>query len=243
MPDRLLALNGVVTSYGAVRALKGISLSVGAGEVVSLIGANGAGKTTTLRTISGLLHPGEGSIEFDGRRIDRLPPESVVKLGISHVPEGRKIFPGLTVQDNLMMGTVGRQRRDGIGQDLRRVFDTFPVLEEMRKRLGWMLSGGQQQMLAIGRGLMASPRLLLLDEPSLGLAPVLVQQVFRTIAEINRQGTAILLVEQNAFMALQVANRAYVLETGRLVMEGEAADLMQDDRIKSAYLGASVESA
>ncbi len=239
----MLELKEVVTSYGAVRALRGISFTVGPGEIVSLIGANGAGKTTTLRTISGLLHPAEGSIELEGRRIDRLNPETVVKLGVSHVPEGRKIFPGLTVEDNLMMGTVGRQSRQGISEDLLGVFKTFPVLDEMRHRLGWMLSGGQQQMLAIGRGLMARPRLLLLDEPSLGLAPVLVQQVFRTVAEINQQGTAILLVEQNAFMALQVSSRAYVLETGRIVMEGDAKTLMKDDRIKSAYLGASVESA
>ena len=240
----MLELKEVVAGYGAVRALKGVSVTVGEGEVVALIGANGAGKTTALRTISGLLRPQSGSISFEGRRIDRLTPEQIVRLGISHVPEGRKVFPGLTVLDNLRLGTVGRPRGAGgdVEADLRRVFELFPVLHEFRNRLGWMLSGGQQQMLAIGRGLMASPRLLLLDEPSLGLAPVLVQQVFKTIAEINRAGTAILLVEQNAFMALNTARRAYVLETGRIVLEDEAKALKTDERVKGAYLGARVES-
>jgi branched-chain amino acid transport system ATP-binding protein len=241
----LLKVSDAVASYGAVRALKGISFEVGEGEIVTLVGANGAGKTTTLRTISGLLHPQSGSIQFAGQRIDRLAPEAVVKLGISHVPEGRRIFPGLSVMDNLRLGTVGRDRSDrgSVDEDLQHVFRTFPILEEFRSRLGWMLSGGQQQMLAIGRGLMARPKLLLLDEPSLGLAPVIVQQVFEVIREINRAGTAILLVEQNAYMALQVAARGYVLETGRIVLADEARALLQDERMQRAYLGAHVEAA
>ncbi len=241
--NRLLEVDGLVAGYGAVRALKGVSFSVGEGETVALIGANGAGKTTTLRTISGLLRSSGGSISFGGRRIDRLNPEAVVRLGISHAPEGRKVFPGLTVYDNLRLGAVGRASRNGFEDDLRRVYALFPVLEEFRNRLGWMLSGGQQQMLAIGRALMARPRLLLLDEPSLGLAPVLVQSVFKTIREINQAGTAILLVEQNAFMALNTAARGYVLETGRIVLEDTAAALLKDERMRGAYLGARVEGA
>ncbi len=240
----MLAISELEAGYAAVRALKGISLEVGPGEVVTLLGANGAGKTTTLRTISGLLRPIRGTITFEGRRIDRLAPEEIVRLGISHVPEGRKIFPGLSVVDNLQLGTVGRERpsRSSVLDDLDRVFTLFPVLREMGSRLGWMLSGGQQQMLAIARGLMARPRLLLLDEPSLGLAPVLVQQVFRTIREINAEGTAILLVEQNANMALRTAARAYVLVTGRIVLDDAAASLLTDDRMRRAYLGARIEA-
>ena len=240
----MLEVRDLTASYGAVRALKGISLSVGAGEVVTLVGANGAGKSTTLRTISGLLHPSEGTITLEGERIDRMNPERIVRLGVSHVPEGRKVFPGLTVMDNLQLGTVGRARpgRQSVLDDLERVFKLFPVLKEMESRMGWMLSGGQQQMLAIGRGLMARPRLLLLDEPSLGLAPVLVQQVFRTIREINAEGTAILLVEQNAYMALRTAARGYVLETGRVVLEDQASTLLADDRMRRAYLGAKIEA-
>ena len=239
----MLILSDLEAGYAAVRALKGVSLEVREKEVVTLLGANGAGKTTTLRTISGLLRPMAGSITFDGRRIDRLAPEEIVRLGISHVPEGRKIFPGLSVVDNLQLGTVGRERpsRKSVLDDLDRVFTLFPVLKEMGSRLGWMLSGGQQQMLAIARGLMARPRLLLLDEPSLGLAPVLVQQVFGTIREINAEGTAILLVEQNANMALRTAARGYVLVTGRIVLEDEAASLLTDDRMRRAYLGAKIE--
>ena len=240
----MLVVEDVVAGYGAVRALKGVSLTVGEGEIVTLVGANGAGKTTTLRTLSGLLHPSQGAITLDGRRIDRLNPEQIVRLGVSHVPEGRKVFPGLSVFDNLQLGTVGRRKpsRATVLDDLERVFTLFPVLNEMQGRMGWMLSGGQQQMLAIGRGLMARPRLLLLDEPSLGLAPVLVQQVFRTIAEINREGTAILLVEQNAYMALRAASRGYVLETGRIVLEDQAASLLKDERMRRAYLGARIEA-
>jgi branched-chain amino acid transport system ATP-binding protein len=238
----VLEVRDLVASYGAVRALKGISFSVGEGEIVTLVGANGAGKTTTLRTISGLIRPQAGSIELDGKRIDRLPPERIVRLGIAHVPEGRRIFPGLSVLDNLRLGAVGQAKNDRSSQldDLERVFTLFPVLKEMRARLGWMLSGGQQQMLAIGRGLMARPRLLLLDEPSLGLAPVLVQQVFKRIREINAEATAVLLVEQNAFMALRTARRGYVLETGRVVLQDESAALLKDERMRQAYLGAKI---
>jgi branched-chain amino acid transport system ATP-binding protein len=242
----LLEVTNLEAGYGAVRALKGISFRVEEGETVALIGANGAGKTTTLRAISGLVRPSAGSITFKGRRIDRLKPEAVVRLGIAQAPEGRRVFPGLTVLDNLRLGTVGRprdQRGASVDDDLKRVFTLFPVLEEFKNRLGWMLSGGQQQMLAIGRALMARPKLLLLDEPSLGLAPVLVQSVFRTIRDIREQGTAILLVEQNAYMALQSAARGYVLETGRVVIEDNAAALLKDERMKRAYLGARVEGA
>ena len=237
-------MTNLVASYGPVRALKGVSLTVAEGEVVTLVGANGAGKTTTLRTLSGLLHPSEGTITLDGQRIDRMAPEQIVRLGVSHVPEGRKVFPGLTVMDNLQLGTVGRQKpgRQSILDDLERTFTLFPVLKDMQDRMGWMLSGGQQQMLAIGRGLMARPRLLLLDEPSLGLAPVLVQQVFKTIREINLEGTAILLVEQNAYMALRTASRGYVLETGRVVLEDSAATLLSDERMRRAYLGAKIDA-
>ena len=240
----MLEISNLIASYGAVRALKGISLTVAEGEIVTLVGANGAGKTTTLRTISGLLHPSEGTITLDGQRIDRMNPERIVGLGVSHVPEGRKVFPGLTVMDNLQLGTVGRARpgRQSVLDDLERIFTLFPVLKEMQHRMGWMLSGGQQQMLAIGRGLMARPRLLLLDEPSLGLAPVLVQQVFKTIREINVEGTAILLVEQNAYMALRTAARGYVLETGRIVLEDQASTLLGDDRMRRAYLGAKIDA-
>jgi branched-chain amino acid transport system ATP-binding protein len=240
----MLEVEGLVAGYGAVRALRGISFRVEEGEIVTLIGANGAGKTTTLRTISGLLRSQQGSIKMDGRRIDRMRPEEIVKLGISHVPEGRRVFPGLSVMDNLRLGAVGRPSgsRSGVLDDLERVFTLFPVLKEMRDRLGWTLSGGQQQMLAIGRGLMARPRLLLLDEPSLGLAPMLVQQVFATVREINAEGTAVLLVEQNAFMALRTARRGYVLETGKVVLEEDASVLLKDDRMRQAYLGARVEA-
>ncbi len=240
----MLEVTSLTASYGAVRALKGISLTVAEGEIVTLVGANGAGKTTTLRTLSGLLHPSQGTITLDGHRIDRMNPEKIVRLGVSHVPEGRRVFPGLTVMDNLQLGTVGRARpgRQSILDDLERTFTLFPVLKEMQNRMGWMLSGGQQQMLAIGRGMMARPRLLLLDEPSLGLAPVLVQQVFKTIREINAEGTAILLVEQNAFMALRTASRGYVLETGRIVLEDQAATLLDDERMRRAYLGAKIDA-
>jgi branched-chain amino acid transport system ATP-binding protein len=240
----MLEVEGLVAGYGPVRALRGISFQVEEGEIVTLIGANGAGKTTTLRTISGLIGSQQGTITMDGRRIDRMPPEDIVKLGISHVPEGRRVFPGLSVVDNLRLGAVGRRKgeRSRALDDMERVFTLFPVLREMQNRLGWTLSGGQQQMLAIGRGLMARPRLLLLDEPSLGLAPVLVQQVFAKVREINAEGTAVLLVEQNAFMALRTARRGYVLETGRVILHDRSSVLLADERMRQAYLGARVEA-
>jgi branched-chain amino acid transport system ATP-binding protein len=222
--------------YGNIHALRGVSLEVREGEIVTLIGANGAGKTTTLKTISGLLRPRAGSIRHRGEEISKLAPEAIVRRGISLVPEGRKIFPNLTVQENLDLGAY--TRRDGrIKDDLERVFGLFPRLRERRRQMGGTLSGGEQQMLAIGRALMSAPKLLLLDEPSLGLAPLLVEQIFRTIVEINREGVTVLLVEQNANIALRTARRGYVLETGRIALYGEAAKLAANEEVKRAYLG------
>ena len=235
----LLELKNVSSAYGSVEALRGITLHVDAGEVVTLLGANGAGKSTTLRTISGLIQPTTGEIWFEGRRIDTMPPEQIVRLGISHVPEGRRIFPGLTVRENIMLGATSRGTlsRKMMADDVEKMFAIFPDIKRFENSLGWTLSGGQQQMLAVARGLMAMPKLLLLDEPSLGLAPVIVQQLFATIREIHALGTTILLVEQNAHAALGHSDRAYVLETGRIVMEGPSKDLANDPRIKEAYLG------
>ncbi len=235
----MLRLTNVVTSYGAIRALKDISLEVNEGEVVTLLGSNGAGKTTTLRTISGLLRPAEGTIEFLGQPITGRSPEEIVRLGIAHVPEGRKVFPGLSVLDNLRLGASSRADTGEIAADMERMLDLFPVLRRFAGAMGWQLSGGQQQMLAIARGLMARPKLLLLDEPSLGLAPVLVQEVFDIIRDINARGTTVLLVEQNAFQALKVAHRGYVLETGRIVVQDEAVNLLDNEQMKQAYLGGS----
>jgi branched-chain amino acid transport system ATP-binding protein len=222
--------------YGEIHALKGASLSVGAGEIVALLGPNGAGKTTTLKTISGLLAPRSGAVTLEGRSLAGVPPHAIVQRGLAHVPEGRKIFNRLTVADNLEMGAY--VRRDGeIRQDMERVFALFPRLLERRGQVAGTLSGGEQQMLAIGRALMARPRLLLLDEPSMGLAPVLVEQIFETIRDINRQGTPILLVEQNAAMALTIAQRGYVLETGRVVLAGSAPELAENEEVRRAYLG------
>lgn len=234
----LLVLENVHTYYGNVHALKGISLTVEEGEIVTLIGANGAGKTTTLKTISGLIKPREGKIIFDGHELNRIPAHKIVYMGISHAPEGRKIFPTLTVEENLMLGaySLGNDRKT-IETNKERVFALFPRLAERRKQLAGTLSGGEQQMLAIGRALMSKPRLLLLDEPSLGLAPMLVKAIFETIKEINRQGVTILLVEQNAKAALKLAQRAYVLETGRIVLSGFSHELVQDERVRKAYLG------
>lgn len=232
----LLELQNVHTYYDSIHALKGISLSMDAGEIVTLIGANGAGKTTTLNTICGLLHPREGQIWFDGRRIDHLPAHEIVNMGLSQVPEGRKIFSRLTVLENLYIGAYARKDKL-IREDLERVFALFPRLKERRNQVGGTLSGGEQQMLAIGRALMARPRVLLLDEPSMGLAPILVQSIFDTICDISRQGITILLVEQNANMALSVAHRAYVLETGRVVLSGTAQEVRENPRIRAAYLG------
>jgi branched-chain amino acid transport system ATP-binding protein len=235
----LLELRNVAGYYGSVRALKGISLRVEPGEVVTLLGANGAGKSTTLRTISGLLRPASGEIWFEGQPIHHMSAEKIVRLGISHVPEGRRIFPGLTVRENIMLGTSNRGRlpRKQMDEEVAQMFEVFPVIKPFENALGWTLSGGQQQMLAVARGLMARPKLLLLDEPSLGLAPVIVQQLFATIREIHARGTTILLVEQNAHMALSVANRGYVLETGEMKIEGSPKELLGNEEVRAAYLG------
>jgi len=230
----------VHVAYGAVTALRGISLEVREGEIVCLLGANGAGKSTTLRTVSGLLHPLKGEVLLDGDPIHHLSAVAIAKRGISHVPEGRRVFPGLTVRENLVLGTSNRAnvRREDMEADMGRMFKLFPDLERLKHALGWTLSGGQQQMLAIARGLMARPKVLLMDEPSLGLAPILVQEVFRVIKEINATGgTTILLVEQNATMALAVSHRGYVMETGRIVLQGPANDLLQNPQVRDAYLG------
>ena len=236
----MLKVQGIETWYGAIQALKGISLEVQQGEIVALLGANGAGKSTTIKTITGMLKPAKGRIEFLGREITGRDPEDIAEAGIACVPEGRHIFPGLSVIDNLMLGATPRKRasKAELDQDLERVFHLFPILREFRDRLGWQLSGGQQQMLAIGRGLMSGARLLFMDEPSLGLAPVLVQEVFKVIKDINKAGTTILLVEQNARMALLIANRGYVLETGRLTLTDTAANLLANEDMKAHYLGA-----
>jgi branched-chain amino acid transport system ATP-binding protein len=232
----MLVLNDVNTFYGHIHALKGISLSVNRGEIVTLIGANGAGKTTTLKTISGLLHPRQGSVAFEGKDISKTPAHDLVRAGIGQSPEGRRIFSRLTVIENLKMGAFSRQTKT-IGPDIDRVFELFPRLQERMHQLGGTLSGGEQQMLAIGRALMSEPRLLLLDEPSLGLAPILVQQVFAKIRDINAQGTTILLVEQNALQALSIAHRGYVLQTGEVVLTGPANELIRNEMVRKAYLG------
>ncbi len=233
----MLRLEGVSAAYGRIQALRDVSLEVPAGSIVALLGANGAGKTTTLRVISGLLRPTAGAVYFEGRRIDRLPAEAIVRLGVAHVPEGRQVFAELTVGENLTLGAYARRDRRNIPADLERVFALFPVLRERRKQLAGTLSGGEQQMLAIGRALMARPRLLLLDEPSLGLAPMVVREIFRTIRQINAEGTTILLVEQDASRALQVARTAYVLQTGQVVLSGPAAELRQNEAVRRSYLG------
>ncbi|MEO8158365.1 MAG: ABC transporter ATP-binding protein [Betaproteobacteria bacterium] len=235
----LLELKNVASYYGSVQALKNVSLRVEQGEVVTLLGANGAGKSSTLRTISGLLRPASGEVWFDGQPIHHMAPEKIVRLGISHVPEGRRIFPGLTVRENIMLGTSNRGSlpKKQMAQEVEEMFDIFPVIKPFEHTLGWTLSGGQQQMLAVARGLMAKPKLLLLDEPSLGLAPVIVQQLFATIRVIHARGTTILLVEQNANMALSVANRGYVLETGEMKVEGSPKELLGNEEVRAAYLG------
>jgi branched-chain amino acid transport system ATP-binding protein len=232
----MLQLDDVHTYYGQIHALQGITLEVGQGEIVTLLGANGAGKTTTLKTISGLLHPRNGTVRLEGRDISRTPAHELVKVGIGHAPEGRRIFSRLTVLENLQMGAFTRKTTD-IGGDVDRVMTLFPRLRERTNQQGGTLSGGEQQMLAIGRALMSRPRVLLLDEPSLGLSPILVQQVFETIKEINQQGTTILLVEQNALQALNIAHRGYVLQTGHVVLAGTAADLRANETVRKAYLG------
>jgi branched-chain amino acid transport system ATP-binding protein len=239
----LLQLEDVRVRYGKVEALKGLTLRVETGEVVALIGANGAGKTTTLRTISGIRPVANGRILFEGMDITAAPPHERVRLGISQAPEGRRIFPGMSVHENLVMGAYARRavRKEALAPDLDRVFGLFPRLAERQSQAGGTLSGGEQQMLAIGRALMARPKLLLLDEPSMGLAPRLVTQIFEIIGEINSQGTTVLLVEQNAVQALRRAQRAYVLETGRVVKSGIAAELLVDPSLRSAYLGGDPE--
>jgi branched-chain amino acid transport system ATP-binding protein len=233
----LLELDNITLLYGRIQALHGISLTVDEGEIVALIGANGAGKTTTMRAISGLRPVAQGSIRFDGKDITRLRADLRVVRGVSQSPEGRGIFPGMTVRENLEMGAYTRRNRGEISQDMERAFTLFPRLKEREKQVGGTLSGGEQQMLAVGRALMSRPKLLLLDEPSMGLAPMLIQQIFDIIVEINEQGTTVLLVEQNAQQALSRAHRAYVLETGRIVKSGTGTELLHDPSVKDAYLG------
>ncbi|MCM3885931.1 ABC transporter ATP-binding protein [Frankia sp. R82] len=237
----LLSLADVEVAYGAVTALRGVSLQVDEGEIVTLLGANGAGKTTTLRTISGLLRPRAGEVHLDGRALSTIAAHDLVALGVSHVPEGRRVFPSMSVRENLLMGAY-RDRRH-TREDLDRVFALFPRLSERISQAGGTLSGGEQQMLAIGRALMSRPRLVLLDEPSMGLAPMVVQTIFEVITEINRDGVAVLLVEQNAASALRIAGRGYVLETGEVVLAGTASSLLADDRVRQAYLGEDLASA
>lgn len=233
----MLKLENIHTYYGNIRAVRGISIEVNAGEKVCMIGANGAGKSTTQMTISGIYKPVQGTITFEGADITRTSPEQRVKWGISQVPEGRLIFPDMTVLENLELGAYLRKDTAGIRTDLNKIFDYFPVLFERRKQRGGSLSGGEQQMLAIGRSLMSHPTLLLLDEPSLGLAPLIVKQIFEIIQQINEEGTTILLVEQNAQLALNLTDRGYVMETGEITIEGNSADLLADERVRQAYLG------
>ena len=233
----LLELQGVDAFYGRIQALRKMSINVDKGEVVALIGSNGAGKTTTLRTISGLMHPQGGTIRFDGKEITTTGPSKIVELGICQSPEGRRLFPRMSVVDNLFMGAYSRNDKPGIASDMDRVYTLFPRLKERRAQIAGTLSGGEQQMLAMGRALMARPKVLMLDEPSLGLAPILVETIFSIIREINSQGTTVLLVEQNAHKALEVANRGYVLETGSIVKTGTGQELLASEDVQKAYLG------
>ena len=233
----MLKIDDINVYYGAIHAIKGISLEVNEGEIVTLIGANGAGKSTTLRTISGLLKPKTGTMTFEGKNIAGVPAHNIVKAGISQVPEGRRIFAEMSVMENLDLGAFIRKDKDGIQKDLKMVFERFPRLEERKNQEAGTLSGGEQQMLAMGRALMSRPRLLLLEEPSMGLAPLLIREIFSIIQDINKTGTTILLVEQNANMALSIANRAYVLETGRITLSGDAKELADSEDVRKAYLG------
>jgi branched-chain amino acid transport system ATP-binding protein len=236
----MLVLHDVHVHYGKIHALKGVSLEVREGEIVTIIGANGAGKSTTLKVVSGLLRPTSGTISYDGERIDVMQPSDIVGLGLCHTPEGRRIFPELTVDENLSMGAYLRTDKDGIEADRTRVFEWFPILQERRTQHGGTLSGGEQQMLAIARSMMGRPKLLMLDEPSLGLAPIIVQQIFETIAALNREeGLTILLVEQNASLALRTAHRGYVYETGTVTMEDAASALAENEQVREAYLGSA----
>ena len=233
----MLEIKDIHVYYGAIHAIKGVSLTVRQGEIVTLIGSNGAGKSTTLRTVSGLLKPKEGDILFEGESIAGRPAQSIVKLGISQVPEGRRIFANMTVMENLELGAFSRDDSDGIEADMNMVFERFPRLLERKEQAAGTLSGGEQQMLAMGRALMSRPRLLLLDEPSMGLAPLLIREIFNIIVDINKTGTTVLLVEQNANMALSIAHRAYVLETGRIALSGDAKELAASEEVRKAYLG------
>lgn len=233
----MLQVNNIDVYYGNIHALKNVSLEVNEGEIVTLIGANGAGKTTLLKTLSGLLKPKHGTILYNKQQIGGKPAQTIVKNGVVHVPEGRRVFSNMTVEENLDLGAYLRKDRDGIKKDLNHVFELFPILKERRKQMAGTLSGGEQQMLAIGRAIMSKPKLLLLDEPSMGLAPLIVQQIFEIIQAINKEGTTILLVEQNAHMALSIADRAYVIETGKIVLSGTAKELQESEEVKAAYLG------
>ena len=233
----LLEVNDLAVNYGVIKAVKGISFHVNEGEVIALIGANGAGKTTTLQTISGMLEPAGGSIVFDGTDITKMPGHKLVSMGIAHVPEGRRVFAELTVYKNLMLGAFSRKDHAGVQQSLEEIYRRFPRLEGRKNQVAGTLSGGEQQMLATARALMSAPRLILMDEPSMGLSPLFVAEIFDIIQSINETGTTVLLVEQNAKKALEIADRAYVLETGTIAMDGDAKDIMNDDRIRKAYLG------
>lgn len=233
----LLEVDRIETYYGNIQALKSVSLTVDRGEIVTLIGSNGAGKTTTLRTISGILRPRRGNVRLEGKRIDNVAPDQLVKMGIAHSPEGRRIFSRMTVQENLEMGAFVRSDRASVAQDLDRVLTLFPRLKERMAQRGGTLSGGEQQMLAIGRALMSRPQILLLDEPSMGLSPILVETIFNIIRDLNQSGSTILLVEQNALLALQVAHRGYVIETGQIVLEDTGQNLLQSEQVRKAYLG------
>ena len=237
MAEIMLKIDNIHVYYGAIHALKGVSLEVHKGEIVTLIGANGAGKSTTLRTVSGLLAPKSGGISFLGENIAGMPAHEIVKHGISQVPEGRRIFAEMSVQENLEMGAFTRKDKAGVEKDFEIVYNRFPRLKERRKQQAGTLSGGEQQMLAMGRALMSRPRLLLLDEPSMGLAPLLIKEIFSIIEDINREGTTVLLVEQNANMALSIAHRAYVMETGRITLQGAAKELAASEDVRKAYLG------
>ena len=233
----LLEINNLEVHYGVIQALKGISFEVNEGEIIALIGANGAGKTTTLHTISGILQASSGNIIYDGKDITKVQAHKIVNLGISQVPEGRRVFAQLSVLENLKLGAFIRKDKDGIEEDLRNIYERFPRLEERKNQLAGTLSGGEQQMLAMGRALMSRPRIILMDEPSMGLSPIFVEEIFNIIKEISASGTTVLLVEQNAKKALSIADRAYVLETGKIVLSGDAKELMNNESIKKAYLG------
>ena len=237
MPEPLLSIQNVVAGYGPIEALKGVSLDVHGGEIVTLIGANGAGKSSTLMCVSGLLRARKGAVHFDGADITGFKPHTIVEEGLAQVPEGRKIFPRLTVLENLELGAYLRRDKQAIKTDLEKMYHLFPILGERRKQLGGTLSGGEQQMLAIGRALMSRPKMLLMDEPSMGVAPILTAKIFATIRDLNREGMTILLVEQNAHLALKIAHRGYVIETGSIVLEDKAESLLNDSRVKEAYLG------